>query len=248
MLWKKKEKKEDLPFWEKVKEEFWSYVFIIIAVTALRSSLLDNNHIPSGSMIPTMAIGDFVIVNKTAFGLRFPLSTYLGEPLYLTPFKKPNRGDIVVFEFPKDRSILYVKRVIGLPGDEIEVFNNQVYINGNLIVGHELDGEDLKNLFDGKFMPESIKLTRVVHGEKEFIKATQEDAPHHLNTAGKVLVPENNVFVMGDNRDYSSDSRVWGLVPYSHLLGRPLFVWFNMVYPWSQEQFHFRPWRIGTSF
>ena len=256
MFWKKKDngsekKVEKLPFWEKVKREFWSYVLIFLAVFAVRSSIFDNNHIPSGSMIPTMAIGDFIIVNKMAFGFRIPFSDYLGESIYLTDFKPPKRGEIAVFEYPLDRGILYVKRVIGIPGDEIEVIDNFVYLNGELVVGEKLEGEEreeMLELFDEKFSPRSMELTRVVHGEEEFVRATQREMPYHLNTRRRIVVPPESVFVMGDNRDNSSDSRSWGIVPYGHLRGRPLFIWFNMVYPWSSEKFHFRPSRIGTVF
>ena len=246
---KKNEEEENLTFWEKVKKEFWSYVFIILFVFGIRSSIFDNNHIPSGSMLPTMAIGDFIIVNKMAFGIRIPYSDYLGKSIYITPFWAPKRGDIVVFEFPQDRSTLYVKRVIGLPGDEIEVEDNNVYLDGELVIGDEAKNrEDLLSLFDDKFSPASLKFTKIKHGTNELIKASQEGALYHANTRGTVVVPEESVFVMGDNRDYSHDSRAWGIVPFSHLRGRPLFIWFSMVYPWSSEKFHFRPWRIGTFF
>ena len=236
--------------WKKFLKELPSYIVIFFVVFAIRSSIFDNNHIPSGSMLPNMAIGDFIIVNKAAFGFRIPYSDYFGKSIYLTSFKGPKRGDIVVFEYPNNRSILYVKRVIGIPGDEIQVDNNRISINGRLVEEHEIDNKDeILNVFDDKFYPDSIRLVRVKHNDTEFVRATQEASPFHPGTGGETLVvPKDHVFVMGDNRDYSSDSRAWGFVPYSHLRGKPLFIWFNMVYPWSAEKFHFRPWRIGTFF
>ena len=236
--------------WKKIQKEILSYVYIFVGVFGFKSTFFEPNHIPSGSMLPTMAIGDFILVNKFTYGFKVPFSEWIGDPVYLTEFSTPERGDIVVFEYPKDRGTLFVKRVIGLPGDEIEVFNNRVFINGKEVQGKRIEGEEKKNyrsLYDKKKIPLELDFFRVETGDVSHIVAHNLAQAVHLPFP-KMTVPKGHLFMMGDNRDFSSDSRYWGFVPFSHIRGRALFVWFNMVYPWSREPFHFRPWRIGTVF
>ncbi len=233
-------------------KELRDYALIFIVVFGFKSTFFEPNHIPSGSMLPTMAIGDFVVVNKMAYGFRIPFSDFAMfglnfNSIYLNDFKVPDKGDIVVFKYPNDPSISYVKRVIGLPGDEIEVFDNEVFINGEPVVTTPVDRKGLIDLYDQHFHPDTIEFHKVRVGEKEFTTAYNVGMPYHLNMEKKV-VPAGHIFVMGDNRDFSSDSRVWGFVPFENIKGRAMFVWLNMVYPWSKEKFHFRPGRIGTSF
>ncbi len=233
---------------DKLIKEFKSYVIIIVSVFAFRSSFFEPNHIPSGSLLPTNAIGDFILVNKMAFGFKIPYSEWVGKPIYVGGFKNPNRGDIVVFEYPLDRNVLYVKRMIGLPGDEVEVRDNVLYLNGKE-VPKELAPDQAKyaELYDqSRYNRADLKFYKNKIDDKEFITGENTASFQHNNTAGKLIIPQGYFFVMGDNRDYSADSRIWGLVPQDHLRGRAVVVWFNMVYPWSQEEFHFRPWRIGT--
>jgi len=230
----------------KIKKEILSWIYIIVGVFAFKSSFFEPNHIPSGSLLPTNAIGDFILVNKMSYGFKLPYSDLFGDPLYLTKSSHPERGDIIVFRYPKDRNILYVKRVIGIPGDEIEVYNNKVYLNGKLIETKPVDKNKFIDLFDEKFDRKNISFEEVNLNGKKFVTAVNNSMPYHLNIP-KIKVEKDKFFVMGDNRDYSSDSRVWGYVPFGNVRGRAMFVWFSMVYPWSQEKFHFRPWRIGTT-
>lgn len=240
---------------EKIKKEIISYILIFFGVFGFKSTFFEPNHIPSGSMLPTMAIGDFILVNKMAYGLKLPFSEWKvfgmgGDPVYLTDFKEPERGDIMVFEFPNDRSILYVKRLVGLPGDTIEVFDNRVFINDKEIKNEPVSKEMVKEfmeLYDKRDQPLDMKFFKIQNGPIKHIVAHNEASPIHRGQL-KIKIPEGNYFMMGDNRDHSSDSRIWGFVPRSHIRGKALFVWFNMVYPWSHEPFHMRPWRIGTTF
>ena len=236
---------------KKIVKELLSYVFIFVGVFGFKSVFFEPNHIPSGSMLPTMAIGDFILVNKFHYGFKLPFSEWFRKPIYLTDFKPPKRGDIIVFEYPKDRSTLFVKRVVAVSGDEIEVFDNQVFLNGKEVEGLRIgEGEKYKeylSLYEQKGRSLDLEFYRVKSGQTEHIVAHNNAQAIHLSTH-KIKVPEGHLFVMGDNRDFSSDSRYWGFVPFDHVRGRAIFVWFNMVYPWAKEPFRFRPGRIGTSF
>jgi signal peptidase I len=235
---------------EKIKKEIISYILIFLGVFGFKSTFFEPNHIPSGSMLPSMAIGDFILVNKMQYGLKLPFSEWFGDPVYLTDFKEPKRGDIMVFEFPDNRSVLYVKRLVALPGDTIEVFDNRVFINDKEIKGESVTPEmrkELIELYDSKGRELDMNFYKIQNGPIKHIIAHNDLSPIHIGQI-KITIPEGNYFMMGDNRDFSSDSRRWGFVPQSHIRGKALFVWFNMVYPWSHEPFHIRPQRIGTTF
>lgn len=243
---------------QKIKKEVLSYIFIFLGVFGFKSTFFEPNHIPSGSMLPTMSIGDFILVNKMSYGFKLPFSEWnivrnifgSDQAVYLNDFKVPERGDIVVFEYPNDRNTLFVKRVVALPGDEIEVFDNRVFLNGKEVTGEKMAPKEYIELYDEKGVPMDMKFYKVVNGSTKHIIAHNDAFPpigRKLNRP-KIIVPKDHLFVMGDNRDFSSDSRAWGFVPFSHVRGKAMFVWFNMVYPWSHEPFHFRPGRIGTTF
>ncbi len=239
--------------------EGWSWIYIFFIVFGFRSTFIDHYHIPSGSLLPTNAIGDSIVVNKMSYGFKLPFSEFFGTysralglekewaPVYLTEQTLPTRGDIVVFEFPKDKSILFVKRCIAVAGDTVEMYDNDLYINGKKIERSAVT-EDAKyrELFDEKPGQDPSKMVffkQSLEG-KDFI--TAQDSRVRPFTMEKVTVPEDHIFVLGDNRDYSADSRYWGFVHKDLIRGRAFTVWMSMVYPWSSEPFHFRPSRIGT--
>lgn len=234
---------------KKFFKELLSYLYIIIIVFGFKSSIVEPSHIPTGSMLPTNAIGDFVLINKMSYGFKFPFSHFFSdEAWYLTKTSSPERGDIIVFKYPRNLKIRYIKRVIGIPGDEIMVYNNLVILNGKPIKETRIKKElkqylDLYSKDDPK---ETLQFWKVHLGDKEFITARNMGQFYHLNQK-RVIVPKDHFFVMGDNRDSSSDSRDWGFVPFKYIMGKAMFIWFNMVYPWSSKSFHFRPQRIGTS-
>jgi signal peptidase I len=188
-----------------------SFFPVLLFVFVVRSFVVEPFRIPSGSMIPTLHIGDLIVVNKFAYGIRFPLTN---ATLY--PVGEPQRGDVVVFHYPGNPRIDYVKRVIGLPGDTIEVQNKELYVNGKLV---------------------PVSYIGDVFSENEHLMGYQEQLggvthqvlfnPERLSPSLKVTVPANSYFVMGDNRDNSNDSRYWGFVPEDLLVGKAFLVLFN---------------------
>jgi len=188
-----------------------SFFPVLALVLVLRSFLYEPFQIPSGSMLPTLKIGDFILVNKFTYGLRLPV---IGTKV--VSLNDPQRGDVLVFKFPGDESINYIKRVIGLPGDRIGYVKKQLYINGEpapqtLIASLPPAKPQLQLL--------SEQLGKVDH---QLYRNYRPAAPGR-----EWLVPEGHYFVMGDNRDNSNDSRYWGFVPDELVVGKAQVVWMH---------------------
>lgn len=235
---------------EKAIKEIKSIVLIVIAVFTLRSVLFEPFRIPTGSMIPTLMIGDFILVNKFSYGFKVPFTDLvLGEnnydPIYLFGKSTPKRGDVVVFKFPKDPAINYIKRVIGLPGDTLEIRNKVVYINDTPIQPVEFDGKEVMKDMDEKFKDYNFKFYKTKTGEAEHIIQIDTDNYYKVDLE-RVVIPEGEYFMMGDNRDFSYDSRGWGFVKFEAIKGKAMFVWFSFIFPFGENPVKFRPWRIGT--
>jgi signal peptidase I len=204
---------------------------VIIAVFFLRSFLFEPFKIPSGSMIPTLLVGDLILVNKFHYGVRLPvINTKISEG------SKPQRGDVMVFRYPPKPSLDYIKRVVGLPGDEVAYLNKRLMINGKLIETvpvTEYFDEDMMRYF--KQYQESL-------GEHKHRLLNDDDRPAFVPGADDFVfkqncrysiegvvckVPEGHYFMMGDNRDNSLDSRYWGFVPDKNIVGKAFVVWMN---------------------
>ena len=203
-----------------------SFFPVILLVFLIRSFVVEPFKIPSGSMMPTLLAGDFILVNKFTYGLRVPI---LNNTFIET--QHPKRGDVFVFHYPPDPSIDYIKRVVGLPGDKILYQDKQLYINGQKL--------DMTYLNDYTY--ESAGLNQV-HAKrfKEQLGDVQHDVlleEDSMSREGAFEVPAGHYFAMGDNRDNSRDSRYWGFVPEQNLVGKAFFIW------WNFDQFG----RIGTS-
>ncbi|CAI8776330.1 signal peptidase I [Methylocaldum szegediense] len=208
-----------------------SFFPIVLIVLLLRSFLVEPFRIPSGSMMPTLLIGDFILVNKYAYGIRLPvLNTKIIE------VGKPKRGDIMVFRFPKDPTVDYIKRVVGLPGDRIGYYNKQLYVNGKPIKQTYI--AEYQGVGQGSVMTGARLLSEDLDGVTHDI-LIREDQP---SVQGEFTIPEGHYFVMGDNRDNSNDSRYWGTVPESHLVGKAFFIW--MSWDWENGGIAFD--RLGT--
>jgi signal peptidase I len=204
-----------------LKEPTWveyckSFFPVILAVLLLRSFLVEPFRIPSGSMMPTLLVGDFILVNKFAYGIRLPvLNTKIID------IGEPERGDVVVFRYPKDPSVDYIKRVIGLPGDTIRYANKVVYVNG------QPAGQVPSGVYLGKGSGVSMS---GASKRREQLGDLQHDIlvmPRTPGVQGQYTVGEDEYFVMGDNRDNSNDSRYWGTVPEENLVGKAFRIWMN---------------------
>ncbi|MEI6353155.1 MAG: signal peptidase I [Methylococcus sp.] len=209
-----------------------SFFPVVLIVLLLRSFLFEPFRIPSGSMMPTLLVGDFILVNKFTYGVRLPvLNTKIIEN------GSPKRGDVVVFRFPKDPTVDYIKRVIGLPGDRIGYFNKQVYVNGTpmkkVSLGRYIGGSQGESMDGEGLFNEELE---AVHHDI----LVREGDPSARE--GEFVVPEGQYFVMGDNRDNSNDSRFWGAVPEQNLVGRAFFIWMS----WDAQKPGIAFSRIGT--
>lgn len=217
-----------LPLIVEYAKSFFPIFFIVLI---LRSFIFEPFKIPSGSMMPTLLIGDFILVNKYDYGLRLPiLHTKIIEN------KTPERGDIVVFRYPEDPSIPFIKRVVGLPGDKIAYNNKTLYIN-DISVTQVLNGR--YNAVGSGLMMDgaSLRIENLDDIEHKILIS-----PDRHSQELETIVPEGHYFVLGDNRDNSKDSRYWGFVPDENLVGRAFMIWMN----WDGENGGIDFKRIGT--
>lgn len=208
-----------------------SFFPVILLVFCLRSFLYEPFKIPSSSMLPTLLVGDLILVNKFTYGIRLPIINKK-----IIEINQPQRGDVMVFRYPKDLSLDYIKRVIGVPGDKITYRNKRLTVNGQQISYTELpDFLDEEHLSYARHYEED--LTGVHHGI-----LNDEHAPTYVQGAHDFphsdlcsydlegftcTVPAGNYFMMGDNRDNSADSRYWGFVPDENIVGKAFGIWMN---------------------
>jgi signal peptidase I len=208
-----------------------SFFPIVLIVFLLRSFLAEPFRIPSASMMPTLLIGDFLLVNKFTYGIRLPVINKK-----IIDINEPQHGDIVVFRFPKDPTVDYIKRIIGLPGDKVSYYNKKLFINDSEIKQTPLGA--YQGVGQGQDMTGSTHIEEDLTGVQHSI-LIRNDAP---TVEGAYVIPPGNYFVMGDNRDNSNDSRYWGTVPEENLVGKAFFIWMN--WDWEYKGIGFD--RIGT--
>ena len=206
------------PVTEPAVLEFARALFpVILIVFVLRSFIVEPFRIPSGSMYSTLHIGDFILVNKFNYGIRVPILNYP-----LIPIGSPERGDVMVFKYPKDTSLNFIKRVVGLPGDTLKYVNKQLYINGEPVPAVE-DGEF--TFSEGDMKGRSLRQLVETIDDKSYTVLVNDAVTRTVDM--EVTVPPGNYFVMGDNRDHSNDSRYWRFVPEDHIVGRAFFIWMS---------------------
>lgn len=230
------------PWWVEWGASFFP---VILVVFVLRSFIVEPFKIPSGSMIPTLQVGDFILVNKFSYGIRLPVIN-----VKVVPLGEPKRGDVMVFRYPEDPSVDYIKRVIGVPGDRIAYQNKHLTINGEPVQFKPLDDYlHADRLYYAKQFEETLPrgAKDAKEGEGETIThryLNDSEAPAFIrdaarfpqsdnclyNSAGVICtVPPGHYFMLGDNRDNSRDSRYWGFVPDQNIVGKAFFIWFNFA-------------------
>ncbi|MFZ3065550.1 MAG: signal peptidase I [Nitrospirota bacterium] len=198
------EKKKSL-----IREYIEAIAIAVLLAIVIRTFVIQAFKIPSGSMIPTLDIGDHILVSKFIYGIRIPFTD-----IKILDFKKPNRGDIIVFIYPEDEKKDFIKRVVGVPGDKIELKNKELYING-----------------------EKLTEKYIIHQDPH----TKPKEYEPRDNTGPIIVPPDSLFVMGDNRDQSYDSRYWGFVKISKVKGRAFIIYWS----WDGKDTWVRWRRIG---
>ncbi|MDQ6962897.1 MAG: signal peptidase I [Mariprofundaceae bacterium] len=213
------------PVW---REWLESLLVILILAFTIRSFVIAPFKIPSSSMVPTLEIGDYIFVVRYPYGLRIPLTDIQFFPT------SAERGDVAVFDFPEDRSKDYIKRIVGVPGDEIRYKENRLFVNGEEMPLEKLgrriyfqanDNADTSGLYEETLLGVKHHVLRKSYSIKD----------------GEWIVPEGYYFVLGDNRNNSRDSRFWGYVPQSYLVGKAVVVWWS----WDSHLSEVRWTRLG---
>lgn len=222
---------------DKLRQPWWleytaSFFPVIAAVFLLRSFVIEPFKIPSGSMIPTLQIGDFILVNKYTYGIRLPIVNKK-----VVELNQPQRGDVMVFRYPKDESMDYIKRVIGVPGDVVKYDNKRLTVNGQPATyaprADYLDGERLTYSKQYQETLGTVTHNILNDADRPAYVSGPDDFPFRENctynqTGFTCKVPAGHYFMMGDNRDNSADSRYWGFVPDKNIVGRAFFIWMNL--------------------
>jgi signal peptidase I len=201
-----KAKSAPIPSKSKLRENIEALVIAVFLALLIRTFVIQAFKIPSGSMENTLLVGDYILVNKFIFGVKLPFTD-----ITVVPIKDPKKGDVIVFKFPKDPSKDYIKRVIAVGGDTLKIKDKKVYVNG------ELQKNDFAKFID----------PRILSGPTRF---GQVDS--HRDNFGPITVPEGKLFMMGDNRDSSNDSRFWGFVDKSAVRGRAILIYWS----WDKDK------------
>jgi signal peptidase I len=226
---RKRQQGSKMPLWAEYARSFFP---ILLVVLLLRSFFAEPYRIPSGSDKPTLLVGDFLVANKFAYGLRLPVLH-----TKIISVGEPQLGDIMLLRYPVDPSMDFIKRVVGTPGDHISYINKELYINGKpatqTVVGTATDeSEDGTRKWPVEVREEDL------NGIKHLIYINPDVPAQDFS----VVVPPNQYFAMGDNRDDSNDSRYWGFVPEENLVGKAFAIWFS----WNNDDHSIRWNRMGT--
>lgn len=243
MFFKKSKPKEKKTTGQTIKEYAQALFYAVLLAIVIRGFLYEPFKIPSESMVPTLLVGDHIFVKRYAYGLRVPFTKF-----WITEFHGPERGDVVVFNYPEDESVDFIKRVMGLPGDTIAMKDGILSINGQVLSEQEFEPTkastadacvmDLTGASD-KIFPEALKPfpSYLKHNRFQQTLETLDNGLTHMMQHSRdnpslmnfeIKVSERSYFVMGDNRDQSHDSRFWGFVPRENLKGKAIRIWLSL--------------------
>lgn len=198
-----------------------SFFPVLLIVLVLRSFVAEPFRIPSESMLPTLQVGDFILVSKYSYDVRLPVTD-----TQVIETSEPERGDVAVFRYPVDPSVNYIKRIVGLPGDTVAYHDGQLFINGEAVPVEKVGDYDIPG--GQPVQGDMVKYQEWLNGTEHAVVVD----PMNRTLEGQFQVPEGHYFALGDNRNYSNDSRRWGNVPADHLVGKAQMIW--MHWNWDQ--------------
>jgi signal peptidase I len=201
-------------------------IAVLIALF-LRAFVVEAFKIPSGSMIPTLQVGDHIFVNKFIYGVRLPFAK---DVKFWMDYRTPRRGEVIVFVYPKEPDKDFIKRIVAVEGDTVEVRDDVVYVNGKPVPRAKIDGDcRYEDLIEesGVWQEKRCEAWRETVEGNSYTVVFDKNGGMHSSPSRAQVVPPHSVFVMGDNRDNSHDSRYWGFVPFDHIKGKAMVIWFS---------------------
>ncbi|AHK78671.1 signal peptidase [Ectothiorhodospira haloalkaliphila] len=208
-----------------------AFLPVLLIVLVLRSFVAEPFRIPSGSMMPTLLVGDFILVSKSSYGIRLPVVR-----TRIINTGQPQRGDVAVFRYPANPREDYIKRIVGVPGDRVGFHGKRLYINGEPVP------QEVLGIYEGQGSGAVMTGARLMEERINGVSHQVLAWPDRQSAEGEVVVPEGHYFALGDNRDNSNDSRFWGFVPEENLVGRALFIWMHWDHGAREMDFS----RLGT--